>query len=200
MTLGLSYLNENNYQMAYIQFQKAYGIEPKNKDVLNSLGLIYLYFGDFEKAKRYFNEAIQIDTNFSAAYNNLGTLYARMSKWDEAIEYFKRALSNPLYENPENAYFNLGNAYYRVGKYELSITAYLSSLKRDSSFTPSLYGLALAYNRLGRYGDAAEMLSKAIALDPRYSGDKMKFIKDIRNQYIKSGDQDLADYLDIINY
>lgn len=200
--LGVSYLNEGNYQMAYLQFQKAYSIEPNNKEILNSLGLIHLHFGDLEKSARFFLDAILVDRNFSTAHNNLGIVYIRMSKWNEAIEQFKKALANPMYENPESAYFNLGNGYYRLGQYDLSIIAYKNSLKRAPKFLHSYYGLALCYNKIGRYGEASEMLATAIEIDPVYNGDKIKFIEDIKRHYLKSDgeNEDLADYLEIINY
>ncbi len=200
--LGLSYLNEGNYQMAYLQFQKAHSIEPRNKEILNSLGLIHLHFGDLEKSKRFFLEAIMVDDSFSIAHNNLGIVYTRMSNWNEAIKHFKKALSNPMYQNPESAYFNLGNAYYKLGQYELSIIAYNDSLKRAPNFVPSYYGLSLSYNRIGRYSEASEMLTKALNMDPAYNGDKVKFIQEIRKHYLKSDNEneDLADYLEIINY
>lgn len=200
--LGLSYLNEGNYQMAYIQFQLAHQLEPKNKDILNSLGIVYLHFENFEKSKSFFLLAIAVDDSFSAAHNNLGILYLKMTKWNEAIEHFKKSLSNPLYQNPESAYFNLGTAYYRLGKYELAVTAFKDALKRVPAFVPSYYGLALAYNRTGRYGEASEMLIKAIEMDSAYNGDKMKFIQEIRKQYLKSDKDtsDLEDYLEIVNY
>lgn len=200
--LGVSYLNESNYQMAYLQFQKAYSIEPKNKEILNSLGLIHLHFEDLEKSRRFFLDAILIDGDFSTAHNNIGIVYIRMSKWNEAIEHFKKALSNPMYQNPESAYLNLGTAYYKLGRYDLAIISYRDSLKRAPAFAPSYYGLALSYNKIGRYGEASEMLTRAIDIDPAYNGDRMKFIQEIKKHYLKSNNnnQDLSDYLEISNY
>ncbi len=200
--LGLSNMDEGNYQMAYIQFQMANKIEPKNKDILNGLGVVYLHFEELEKSKSYFLAAIAIDDNFSTAHNNLGTVYLKLSKWDEAIEHFKKSLSNPMNQNPESAYFNLGTAYYRLNQYESAITAFKHALKRVPDFLPSYYGLALAYNKTGRYGEASEMLTKAIEMDNAYNKDKTKFIQEIRKQYLKSDQDnpDIEDYLEIVNY
>lgn len=200
--LGLSYLNEGNYQMAYIQFQAAYKLAPNNKDVLHCLGIVYLQFGDLEKSKKYFLDALSIDENFSEAHNNLGIVYMKTGKWDEAIEHFKKALNNPMYQNPESAYVNLGNVYYKLGKYEISVKTYEDALKRFPGFAPLYYKLALSYNKIGRYGDASEMLTTAIEKDRSYNGDKEKFIQEIKRQYLKSdkGDPDLADFLEIAAY
>jgi type IV pilus biogenesis/stability protein PilW len=202
LSLGLSYLKEGNYQLAYLQFQAAHGIEPRNKDVLHCLGIVYLHYEDLEKSKKYLHDAISIDDNFSEAHNNLGIVYLKMAKWNESIEHFKKALKNPLYQNPESAYFNLGTAYYRLGNYELAITTFRDALKRAPGFVPLYYRLALSYNKIGRYGDASEMLTMAIEKDNLYNGDKEKFIQGIKSQYLKSDkeDLDLGDYLEIANY
>lgn len=200
--LGISYLNEGNYQQAYLHFQNANKIDPKNKEILNSLGLIYMHFGDLEKARKFFLDTISIDSNFSKAYNNLGIVYTRMSKWEEAIEQFKKALSNPMYQNPETAFFNLGIAYYRIGRYDSAIAAFRDSLKRATTFPHPYYGLALSYNKIGRYGEASEMLTRAIEIDPTFKGDTTKFIQEMHKKYSKidNHDPDIEDYLEIINY
>lgn len=201
-SLGLSYLNEGNYQMAYIQFQTANRLDPRNKYILHCLGIVYLHFENLEKSKKYLLDAISLDENFSEALNNLGIVYMKTGKLDEAIEHFKKALSNPLYQNPESAYFNLGTAYYRLGKYELAITTLRDAIKRAPGFAPLYYRLALSYNKVGRYGDAAEMLTLAIEKDSIYNGDKEKFIQEIKRQYLKTDkeDTDLEDYLEIAAY
>ncbi len=201
-SLGLSYLNEGSYQKAYIQFQSAYKLNPKNKDVLHCLGIVYLHFDNLKESKRYLAEAISIDDGFSEAHNNLGIAYMKMDSWNEAITHFKKALTNPLYQNPESAYFNLGSVYYKTGSYELAITTLKDGLKRSPNFVPLYYRLALAYNKIGRYGDASEMLTTAVGKDSLYNGDKEKFIQEIRKQYLKSDkeDPDLVDYLEIAHY
>ena len=74
--IGLSYYNENKFQQAYIEFQKALEINPKDKEVLNALGIVQLLqFEDLEKAIEYFKRALKADKNFSEANNNLGVAY-----------------------------------------------------------------------------------------------------------------------------
>ena len=202
LSLGLSYLKEGNYQAAYIQFQTAHRLEPKNKNILHCLGIVYLHFENLEKSKKYLLEAISIDDNFSEAHNNLGIVYMKKAQWNEAVAHFKKALSNPLYQNPESAFFNLSIAYYRLENCELAITTLREAVKRAPNFAPLYYRLALCYNKMGKYGEASEMLTTAIEKDPSYNGDKIKFIQEIKKQYLSSDQQDpdLVDYLEIANY
>lgn len=201
--MGVSYLNEGNIQLAYVHFQKAYQINPKNKDVLHSLGLIYFQLEKFDKAREFYLKALSVDPMFSEVHNNLGVLYLRLNQLDEAERSFKIALTNPLYQTPERAYYNLGSVYYRMGKYESSIDSFTDAIRRSPSFYLAYYGLALAYNRIGRYGDASTAITKAIELDPSYRGNRSKFIEDIKKRLAVAKEEervDLMDYLEILKY
>jgi len=201
--LGVSYLNEDKVQMAYVEFQKAIEMDPNNKDVLNALGIIYLRFDDLPKAKDSFLKAVTIDPDFSEANNNLGATYGKLGKWSDAVNSFKTALKNPIYKAPERAYSNLGNAYYRLRRIEEAIDAYKDAIRRSPDYYPSYYGLALCYNVKGQYGDAASAFSRAIELDPFFKGDRekaMKYFDDKRLTAKSEESKDILDYLEIMRY
>jgi len=202
--LGVSYLNENNIQPAFIEFQKAYELNPEDKEVLNAIGIIYLLkFEDFPKAVDFFQKAVSVDPNFSEAHNNLGFAYEKSKKYNEAIASYNKALSNLLYRTPEIAYYNLGRSYYRLGKYDEAINAYKESLKRMTDFHPSYYWLALCYNAKGRYGEAALAITKAIELDPLYKGSKNKAMSGLSQRKLNArgeDEKDIADWLEILKY
>jgi len=202
--LGVSYLNENNVNPAFIEFQKAYELNPENKEVLNAIGIIYLLkFEDFPKAINFFQKAVSVDPDFAEAHNNLGVAYERSKMFNDAIISYNKALSNVLYRTPEMAYNNLGRIYYRLGKYDEAINAYKEALKRMTDFYPSYYGLALCYNAKGRYGDASLAITKAIEMDPLYKGSKSKAVNDLRQKKLNAkgeDEKDIADYLEILKY
>jgi len=202
--LGVSYLNENNVQPAFIEFRKAYDLNPEDKEVLNAIGIIYLLkFEDFPKAIDFFQKAVNIDPDFAEAHNNLGFAYEKSKKFNEAIESYKKALSNLIYRSPEKAYYNLAKVYYRLGKYDEAINAHKEALKRMMDFYPSYYGLALCYNAKGRYGDASLAITKAIEMDPSYKGSKNTAIRDLSQRKLNArgeDEKDIADYLEILKY
>lgn len=202
--LGVSYLNDNNIQPAFVEFQKALELDPNNKEVLNAIGIVYLIkLEDYGKAIEHFQKALKIDRNFSEASNNLGIAYERTRRYNEAIEAYRAAISNPLYRNAERAFNNLGRAFYRARRFDESIEAYKESLRRFSEFHLPYYGLALSYNAKGRYGDAASSLRKAIEIDPAYKGDKEKAVKDMQDKKLLSApedEKDIEDWLEIMNY
>lgn len=202
--LGISYMNDNNIQPAFVEFQKAIELNPEDKDSLNAIGLIYLLkLEDYPKAVEYFDRALKIDRSFSEALNNLGYAYEKMERFEDAIRAYKSAISNPLYKSVEKAFNNLGRVYYRLRRYNEAIEAYKESLRRFSSFHLPYYGLALCYNAIGRYGDAATSLKKAIEFDPFYNGDRDKALKDMKEKRLLAKgyeEKDLSDLIEIFNY
>ncbi|MFH1014734.1 MAG: tetratricopeptide repeat protein [Nitrospirota bacterium] len=202
--LGVSYYGENNIQRAFVEFRKAFELNPEDKDVLNMTGIIYLlHYDDFPKAIDFFQRAVSVDPDFSEAHNNLGFAYEKSRKFNEAIDSYKKALSNLLYMTPEKAYNSLGRVYYRLGKYDEAIDAYKNSLKRMPELYISYYGLALCYNEKGRYGDASLAITKAIEMDPLYKGSKSKAVNDLSQRKLNArgeDEKDIADYLEILKY
>jgi len=202
--LGISYLNDNNIQPAFVELQKALELNPHDKDVHEAIGIIYLTsLEDYPKATKHFQEAMAIDKNFSEAANNLGNAYLSMGKFDDAIRSYKMAISNPQYKNAAKALYNLGMVYYRLSKFDEALDAYREALKRFSDFYMPYYGLALCYNAKGQYGDASVAMTRAIETDPLYKGDKKRAIEDLKDKKIRArGDQekDISDYLEILKY
>jgi Tfp pilus assembly protein PilF len=202
--LGISYLNDNNIQPAFVEFQKALELNPKDKEIHEALGVIYLTkLEDFPKAIHHFEEALEIDANFSEAANNLGNAYARIGSYADATKAYKTALSNPQYQNASMALHNLGMVYYRLSKFDDALDAFKEAIKRYSNFHVPYYGLALCFNAKGQYGDAAAAMTRAVELDPLYKGNKEKAIQDMKDRKLRARgleEKDLTDYLDIIKY
>ncbi len=191
--MGMASLSEGNLQAAFVDLQKTLQLDPGNKDAIVSLGYIYLQFEEFGKAKELFLKAISIDPGFSEAYTYLGIVYIKMHQWKEAIEPLNKALSNVLYQNPGRAFYYLGITRYRLGQFDSAVDAFRDTIKRSPSFGEAYYGLSLAYNKTGRYGDAAAMLEKAIEIDPSFNGDKRKFIIEMTQRLKTAKEEDAAD-------
>ena len=202
--LAVSHIQSGRYQDAFVELQKCVKINPQEKRAYYLLGLIYKEFDDTKASEKALLEALKIDPNYSEAHNALGVVYEKMGLWQKAIKQFELALKNPFYLNPEKALYNMGNAYYRQGMYEKALNAYKSAIKRRPEFHLPYYGLALSYNMLKRYGDAADALEEAIRLDPLIRGDRERAREIFRQMKLKATDpaieQDFIDLLDILYY
>ena len=183
---GYSYLQGNELKKAFVEFQQAVKLNPKDKDALNAIGLILSSpeFGEYEKSVRYFKRAIAIDPDYSDAMNNLGVAYVRMEKWDTALKYFKRALKNPLYMNPESAYSNMGYVFYKKGEYTAAVNTLQEAISKYPDFPRPFYILGMVYMELGKVDDAIAEFKKALDLAPRY----MDVHWELANAYLRTGD------------
>jgi tetratricopeptide (TPR) repeat protein len=202
--IGLSYLHENKVQQAYVEFFKAYQLDPNNKEILNTIGYVYLErLDDPLKAIEFFEKAVKVDTDYSDAYNNLGYSYEKLGEYEKAIPFYKKAISNPTYSTAEKAYYNMGYSYYRLREYESAISSFREAIKRAPTLGLAYMRLSLCYNAMGKYGDAARAMTQAIALDPAYKGDREKAIEDLNIKKIKAAgyeEQDIRDYIEILKY
>ena len=202
--LGVGYYSENKIQQSFVEFQRAYELNPNNKEVLNAIGVIYLlHFDEVPKAIEFFQKAVKVDPTYSEAYNNLGAAHEKLGQFDAAVPYYKKALANLLYTTPENSFINMGRAYYRMGRYDDAVLAYKEAIKRAPTLDLPYMGLALCYNAMGRYGDASTAMTRAIGLNPVYKGNAELASEDFNSRRIAASgydEKDLSDYLEILKY
>lgn len=201
--IGASHLNAGNSQLAYVEFQRAVELDSGSKEVHNALGLTYLKFADWKKAEQHFKEAVDIDSDFSEAHNNLCWAYYLTKHYESAVESCLRALENKLYSTPEKAFYNLGLSYLRLGKNNEAIEAFNDASRRQPTLSLAYYGLALAYNAKGMYGDAASAMEKAVGLDSRFQGDRKKAEREFSASQSGADQRELNDYrnyIEILRY
>jgi type IV pilus assembly protein PilF len=201
--IGLAFLGEGKVQLAYVEFQKAIRLDSNNRDAHYNLGLTCFQLEDYESSKKHFQKAVMLAPDIPDTHNNLGVTYMQLGQWQEAAESFRRALANPIYKTPELAFYSLGMSLYRMGQYEKAVDSFKDSIRRDRKFALPYYGLALAYNRLERFGEAAELMEKAIQLDNEYKGDKDRKATHLRERlYTVKGEEekDIRDFLEIMQY
>ncbi len=167
--IGVSYLNENELQKAFVEFQETIRLNPKDKQAYNGLGYISAKFKEYDKAIVYYKRAIFIDPNYSEAMNNLGLTYLELENWDEAVTYFRMALQNPLYPTPEKAHSGLGYALYKKGDYAEALRVLREGSAKYSESYFSMHVLGLVYTELNRIEDAVEMYRKALEIAPYYT-------------------------------
>ncbi len=155
-------------QKAFVSFQKAVQLNPKNKEARYGLGHVYALQGKLAQAEEEFRSAIQIDDAYSEAHTYLGQVLASQGKWEEAIRSYRAALSNPLYATPDLARFHLGRALAQRGDFQEAMESLEDAvLANPASVPPALTHLELGrvYSKLGYAAKAREVLGKVKALD-----------------------------------
>ncbi|ULA64806.1 MAG: Tetratricopeptide repeat protein [Nitrospira sp.] len=155
-------------QKAFVSFQKAVQLNPKNKEARYGLGHVYAIQGKLALAEEELQAAIQIDDAYSEAHTYLGQVLASQGKWDEAIKSYRAALANPLYATPDLARFHLGRALAQRGDFQGAMESLEDAAAASpASVPPALTHLELGrvYAKLGYVVKARETLGKVKAMD-----------------------------------
>jgi Tfp pilus assembly protein PilF len=164
-TKGLSYLQEKNYEMASVEFNRSLKYDKTYKLSYYGLGSINNDQGKLEDAEKYFLKAIDQDPDYSDAYNSLGVIYEKQKKWKDAIRAFNRALENKLYTTPHLAYLNVGDVYMELKEYEKAAEAYRES-KRFVNAEWTIIKLGTALFEEGKIKEAIAEYQEGIEIAP----------------------------------
>jgi Tfp pilus assembly protein PilF len=184
---GLSYLQEKNYEMASVEFNRSIQNDSNFKQSYYGLGIISDYQGKLDNAAKYYLTAIDKDPDYSEAYNALGVIYSKQRKWTEAIKVFDKALSNKLYTTPHIPYLNLGDLYMEQKEYEKAAEAYRES-KRFVNSEWTIIKLGTALLEAGKTKEAIDEFQEGISLAPQNAN--MRYSLGLA--YLKEGNKKLA--------
>ena len=184
---GLSHLQEKNYEMASVEFNRSIQTDDHYKQAFYGLGLISDYQGKLDDSEKYYQEAIDIDSDYSEAYNALGVVYFKQQKWKEAIKAFKKALENKLYTTPHIPYINLGDLYMTQKNPEKAIEAYRDA-KRFVNSELTVYKLGTALFEAGRTKESVKEFQDGVELAPQNAS----FRYSLAIAYLKDGSKKAA--------
>ena len=81
---GLTYLDQNQYAKAIVQFQEAIKLDSNFKEAYCNLAVAYIEQGSYEKAIQNLQKAIDIDQYFIEARFNLSIAYLRLGRFEAA--------------------------------------------------------------------------------------------------------------------
>ena len=163
---GLAYLQEKNYEMASVEFNRSVQTDSSYKMSYYSLGLISDFQGKYDDAVKYYKKAISLDDNYSEAHNALGRVYSEQQKWDDALKSFNKALENKLYTTPHVVYMNIGHVYMRQKDYNKAAEAFRNA-KRFVNQDFIIYWLGTALFEGGKTSEAVTEFREGVGLAPQ---------------------------------
>ncbi len=95
-SLGLKYLDANNYQKAETYFRKAIVVDPTLPNPYNNLGIVLASTDRAEESAASYKKAIELNPNYANAYSNLGIYFTGKKQYTQAIDSFNMAIKlNP---------------------------------------------------------------------------------------------------------
>lgn len=89
--LGTMYVEQQNYEQALLNFQKAYELKPDYIGALVNIGNCYYMLHDYQKALETFHRALEQDPNHKLVLRNLGHLYGLLGDTEKQQFYESKA-------------------------------------------------------------------------------------------------------------
>lgn len=156
------YEQNNNFEAAKSQYEKALETEPKNYEVLLSYAHMNDRAGKFDEAAKLYQRAISAQPKQPTAYNDLGLCLARVNRYDEAVKNLNKAIEmqpqKALYRN------NLATVLVQQNKLPEAV-AQLSAVNPPAV---AHYNVAYLLQRRGEMNAATQHMTTAAQLDPSF--------------------------------
>jgi tetratricopeptide (TPR) repeat protein len=161
---GTAALGSSDAAQAIELFRRAATLDPKRKDIWNSMGLAYLRLGQLDSAIDAFKHQLDIDRFDANANNYLGVALVQQQKFDEAALAFKKQIDiNPL---DNFAHASLGLLLEQQKKFAEA----LPELDKAAILAPDnpqlQVSLGHAYLAIGKTTEATTAFDKAVELSP----------------------------------
>jgi tetratricopeptide (TPR) repeat protein len=98
---GDLYLGNEDYTMAFVQYEKSLQLKPGNARVHYKQGMLFLHAGKHEDAVKSFQKVLEKEPAMAAAHEGMGTAYFEMRRYEEAEKHFRKAVEiDPTFGNP----------------------------------------------------------------------------------------------------
>lgn len=187
---GIAYSRDNppNLQKAYLEFQKAVKLDPRNRDAYYALGDVHFKREDYDKAIGSFEKTLSIDPGFSEAHNYMGTAYEIQGRLEKAIGEYHKALENTEYATPQFPHWNLGSLYLKQERYDDALREFKDVLRFDPESVIAHNGLGKVHHQEGRFKEAIVSYQHALKRAPEY----LDAHYNLAFSYMKKGSKDLA--------
>ena len=155
----------NKRQEAFAALKSAIDIFPQYFDALEMLGTEQVKDAQYEAAIPLLTKALEVNSRAFASCFALGVAQYNVKQLQPAIESFRRAVS--LNEKSINANLWLGIALRQTSRLDEAET-YLkrADLLAESKLPDAHWQLALLFNQVKRYKEAADELEKFLKVQP----------------------------------
>ncbi len=156
--LGLCEVNLDNIPLAIEAFSRAYELDKNDTTSLFYLGSCYNQIGEKDLAIEKFSEVIEKRPDYIEVYKNIAMIYIELNQVDNAFKILDRALKNPNIEPDYTLYYIFATVNMLKKDYNSAISALLSALEMNPSYSPIINSLASCYMNVDNYDEALSIL------------------------------------------
>ncbi|MDR4504242.1 MAG: tetratricopeptide repeat protein [Candidatus Scalindua sp.] len=180
---GLEYYNNERWDEAIAEINKAMALNPEYKDSFYKFGLAHYKGGFYDKAITAYSLSLKLNPNDFRVYCDRGLAYGKNGQYDKAIADYDQAIK--LDPKHAKVYVGRGVAFKNKGENEKAIADYTQAIKLNSTYALAYYNRGIAHNQKGDYRNALEDVEKAVDLGQKVDAE---FLNKLR----KASEKDLS--------
>lgn len=160
LQLGIGYMQQNKFDTALAQMEKAVQFSPSSAQVHSAMALLQSRMNRTDEARKSYQKARRIAPGDPEINNNFGYFLYQQGDHLEADKLFQCAIANPLYNTPWRAYYNAGLNALKAGELKQA-DIYLRTTRQLAPNLPQpLYYLADLAHQRGSHLQAADYLAR----------------------------------------
>lgn len=164
VNLGAIYQKQGNFDAAYAQYQKAFGINPDDETILNNIASLYVEKGDFDNAMKTYDKLLLKNPKNIEVMEYKANAFISMKNFEEAINQYNKIIAI----DPDNkqAKANMDDIIYNKLSPEHQ-QKYLAQIAQSQSTSyDAQFNYALELHKSKNYTEALEYYKKAMIINP----------------------------------
>jgi len=149
-------------------FTRAHQVSPSPDSIIESeLGVALFSAGLVDESLQHYRVAERLDPESARTHYDIATALLAQEDFAPAVPEFLAALRYAADDVVRvSCLNNLGSLYSRLGNTQAAWENYSAALRVDPRHATSLIGLGLILYQQGRYAEAADRFSRALAIEP----------------------------------
>lgn len=122
--------------------------------------------GKIKDAVRLLEQAYTQDPNNVQVRKSLAFLYFQQYSYSSSLQLYEE-LTKVIPNDPE-IYYAIGLINLRLKNYNKAVEAFNNALAKNNNYVKAIYGLAEAYEAMGRYEDATFNYKRVLSIQPNF--------------------------------
>lgn len=160
VSLGLTYLKNNNFSQAKFNLDRALEFEPRSGEANYAMAYYYQQVKETELANDYFEKALSYSGDDPDILNSYGAFLCSQNKYSEAKKYFLKAVDSERYVGTAQTYENIALCAQKEKKWLEAEEFFLKALSHQPTRPSSLLYLSQIYVEQQKWEQASKTLWK----------------------------------------
>ena len=161
---GITALQEEDFEAAAIEYEKATFIDPEESDAFNNLAFAYYKLNRLDDCIAAYLKALELTPENAELLTNIGIFYSNKGEYGDAVHFLERGLN--LGAENANLLTTLGDAYASMGENDAALGVYTRAIEQNPDDPELLARMGRAHWLANDYDQAEEYYKLVLNLDP----------------------------------